>query len=126
MASRRTEDLEPHLAQAYMLLKEEYETRFPDRQLMLTCTYRSPAEQQALYASGRGRPGPILTNCDGEKKLSKHNLWPAQAFDVAILAGGKPVWDEAAYLELGGIGTALGLKWGGNFKTLKDCPHFEI
>jgi len=126
MTSRRTEDLEPHLAQAYRLLREEYETRFPDRQLLLTCTYRSPEEQKTLYASGRSRPGPILTNCDGDKKLSKHNLWPTQAFDVAILAGGKALWDEDSYRELGAIGTALGLKWGGNFRTLKDCLHFEL
>lgn len=126
MPSRKTEDLDHHLAQAYRLLKEEYEARFPDRQVLLTCTYRSPAEQAALYASGRTKPGPILTNCDGTLKASKHNRRPAEAFDLAILSGGKTLWDEGSYRELGAIGIALGLKWGGNFKTLKDCPHFEF
>lgn len=126
MPSRKTEDLDPILAKDYQLLKEEYESVHPDRTLIVTCTHRTPAEQAELYASGRTKPGPKLTMCDGVKTLSKHNYFPARAVDVAILIGGKAVWDEKYYAEIGAIGTKIGMRWGGNFKSFKDCPHFEI
>ena len=58
----------------------------------------------------------------------------ARAFDVAIVKDKQFVWDLKVdcnaegtpdYEEIGLIGEALGLKWGGRFKT-KDRPHFEI
>jgi len=125
MASRDVNDLAYSLQAEYIELREKYLRRFPGRDLVLTCTYRSPGEQAQLYQSGRSRPGPLLTNCDGVRTLSRHNVYPSRAFDVAVLDGGKARWDAAAYAPLGAIAQGLGLAWGGSWKRFKDFCHFE-
>jgi len=112
--------------------------------LIITCTYRSQAEQDELYAQGRTKPGRIVT----WTRSSLHSATLAdgrpgsQAFDVVPLRYGKPVWgtsgngldddptdDETDDLELwervGTIGMSVGLEWGGNWRQ-KDRPHFQL
>jgi peptidoglycan L-alanyl-D-glutamate endopeptidase CwlK len=57
----------------------------------------------------------------------------SRAFDIAITRDGKPVWDVKVdvnhdqypdYEQAGKIGEAVGLRWGGKFKS-PDMPHFE-
>jgi len=57
----------------------------------------------------------------------------SRAFDIVIAPGGKPTWNikvdvnkdqEPDYWQVGKIGEACGLRWGGRFKT-PDMPHFE-
>ncbi|HOL44530.1 MAG TPA: M15 family metallopeptidase [Methanothrix sp.] len=95
---------------------------------MLTCTLRTQAEQDALYAQGRTKPGPIVT----WTRKSKHI--EGRAFDIAILRDGKPCWDVKAdvnqdsvpdYIQAGEIGESVGLIWGGRWKK-PDYPHFEV
>ena len=95
---------------------------------MLTCTYRSQDEQDALYALGRTKPGQRVTWA----KISNHT--GRTAFDIAILKDGKPCWDVKVsvnendvpdYLEAGQIGESLGLIWGGRWSK-PDYPHFEL
>lgn len=125
MTSRNADDLTPELKEKWILLRQKYITQYPKRDVILTCTYRSPEEQAELYQHGRSKEGPIITNCDGVRTISKHNVMPARAFDVAVLNCGKAVWDDDSYLPLGQIAKELGLVWGGNFKKLKDLPHFQ-
>ncbi len=49
------------------------------------------------------------------------------AFDVAVLVDGKATWpnDRGLWEEIGELGEALGLEWGGRFKTILDLPHFQ-
>ncbi|QEL14804.1 M15 family metallopeptidase [Limnoglobus roseus] len=96
-------------------------------------TWRSPAEQDALYAQGRTAPGKIITNAKGGQ--SKHNFTlpdgtPAsKAFDFAIRrkdgtlnwSVGSSEWKAAV-----AIGKALGLIWGGDFRSIIDSDHFEL
>jgi len=56
---------------------------------------------------------------------SKHNYYPARAFDVGVLDNGKYRTDAAAYTPLGKIAKDLDIVWGGNRKKLKDFGHFE-
>jgi hypothetical protein len=109
-------------------------------------TYRSPARQAWLYASGRTREGPIVTNVlapsptghgsgkavdiiDGRAHPSRKGFkvgwgtWSGQAGDASA--------EEMAdrfFAALGQRGQAAGLKWGGNW-TLSgggtDRPHIE-
>jgi peptidoglycan L-alanyl-D-glutamate endopeptidase CwlK len=126
MPSRDLADLTPNMQEIFRALKLAYEDMFPDRQIIPICTYRSVEEQQTLYASGRSKPGPVLTNCDGIKNKSKHNLYPAQAVDVAILISGKAVWNDAYYSPLHDICAAIpGARWGGDFKSIHDNDHVE-
>ena len=95
---------------------------------MITSTYRSQEEQDALYAQGRTVPGRKVTWA----RHSRHT--DREALDIAILKGGEIMWDAKVdvdmdqvpdYLEAGIIGEQCGLVWGGRWKT-PDFPHFEL
>ena len=85
------------------------------------CGYRGKEEQEAAYR-------------DGNSKLhfpdSKHNHLPSLAVDVAPY----PInWQNIERFKSFGefvkkTAEELGIKirWGGDFKTWKDYPHYEI
>lgn len=137
MASRKIDDLDPVLAFGIGLAIGQWKVLFPNEpQPYVTCTYRSPAEQTALY----NQPFDKKDN-DGDGKVdeadekvtnakageSAHNYLPALAVDIAFKkANGSLDWtpslfDRFAKLVL----TTAGIVWGGNFKSLQDRPHFE-
>ena len=101
-------------------------------ELLITCTYRSGEEQDALYAQGRTAPGKIITNAKAGQ--SAHNVMndgkpSAKAYDCVPLLNGKPVWgtsgdDLALWRKVGQIGKALGLEWAGDWKW-SEFPHFQ-
>ena len=84
--------------------------------------HRTYEEQNDLYAQGRSKPGLIVTKAKGGQ--SNHNF--ATAFDVGIFSpdGKKYIEESTAYDEVGKIGEALGLEWGGSWKFY-DAPHFQ-
>lgn len=83
--------------------------------------YRTYAEQDALYAQGRTKPGPVVTKARGG--FSNHNF--ATAWDVGIFKGGKYLEDSPLYSRLGELADDVGIEWGGNWK-FRDEPHFEV
>jgi len=83
---------------------------------------RTYAEQDELYAQGRAKPGPKVTNARGG--YSNHNF--GIAFDVGVFEGSKYLPDSVKYKAVGALGTDLGLEWGGNWKTIVDQPHFQL
>jgi peptidoglycan L-alanyl-D-glutamate endopeptidase CwlK len=134
MASRKISDLHPDL----QILCKQHLQQCEDAgiHLLITCTYRSNAEQESLYAQGRTRPGRRVTNAKpGE---SKHNAVDsegnpcARAYDVVPLVGGKPIWgtegeDLIMWNRVGAIGEALGLEWAGHWRgDLVEFPHFQL
>lgn len=130
MTSRDIADLHPDmrpLCRQFLLLTSQ--ENIP---AFLTCTYRSVDDQNKLYAQGRSRAGKIITYAKGGE--SKHNFTidgkPAsKAFDIAIRGAiGELNWDAQSqpWQRAGAIGRELGLTWGGDFKRIKDYPHFEI
>lgn len=129
MSSRDPKDLCLLLQWAWPLIKAEYEKKFSDRELFLTCTHRPVEEQKTLYKSGRETKGPILTACDGEIKKSRHNYLPSHALDAGVKVKGKVVWENEYYEPLGKVLVALGLekriRWGGWWTSFKDYPHLE-
>jgi len=129
MASRDLGDLHPYMRELTQhLLARAERAGIP---LTVICTSRSMDEQAALYAQGRSRPGPIVT--DARPGYSYHNF--GLAVDVVptrLLTlrnwGETPNYREEAraiWHQLGAIGVDIGLKWGGDFPTIKDRPHFE-
>jgi peptidoglycan L-alanyl-D-glutamate endopeptidase CwlK len=102
----------------------------------ITDGVRTVQEQQALYAQGRTRPGAIVTNTDGVKKKSNHQVKDdgyGYAVDLYPYLNGKV--DVNAVKELRVIASHIlatagrlnvPVEWGGNWKTLRDLPHFEI
>lgn len=83
---------------------------------------RSYEEQAELYAKGRTKPGPKVTNAP--PGYSNHNF--GIAFDIGVFAGTKYLAESPLYKTIGALGTELGLEWGGNWKTIKDQPHFQL
>jgi len=80
--------------------------------------HRSYDEQNELYAQGRSKPGQIVTKAKGGQ--SWHN------FGLAFSSDGKKYYGESAsYAEVGKIGEAIGLEWGGNWEFV-DEPHFQF
>ena len=85
--------------------------------------FRSFASQDALFAKK-----PSVTNARGGDSYHNYGLAVDFAFDKDLNAdgvqwswSGDHAWDEVAAVAAG-----LGLKWGGNFKTLKgDLGHYE-
>lgn len=82
---------------------------------------RSYAEQDALYAQGRTKPGKKVTNA--RAGFSNHNF--GVAVDIGIFKGPKYLSESSAYAWLGPIGEAKNLNWGGRWKT-PDRPHYEF
>jgi peptidoglycan L-alanyl-D-glutamate endopeptidase CwlK len=90
--------------------------------LLVTQGFRSVAQQNALYALGRTRPGKIVTNAKGGQ--SNHNF--GRAVDFAFIVKGEVSWLPSLYAKLGKLAEQSGLDWGGNWKHFKDLPHVEI
>jgi hypothetical protein len=83
---------------------------------------RSLERQQELYAQGRTKPGDIVTNA----KPGQSNHGSGRAFDVMITKNGKQLDQKSLWNELGAIGKSVGLRWGGDFKSIYDPEHFEF
>ena len=90
-------------------------------QLRVTQSFRSFEEQEALYAKGRTVSGRIVTNARGGQSYHNYGL----AFDVVIMRNGQAVW-ESLPKDIADIAISLGFEWGGNWRTFKDYPHFQM
>lgn len=125
MASRNPQDMEIKLQEAFEAAVKIWEINYPQRaKPFLTCTHRSNTEQAQLYAQGRTSPGKKVTNA--KPGQSKHNLFPSKAFDIAFNLHGRLDWDSNLFKDFAAIIKPMGITWGGDFKTLKDGPHFEL
>lgn len=89
--------------------------------------HRTWAEQDALYAIGRTRPGRKVTNAKGG--FSNHNF--AIAADYGVFHQGKylddknPQLAEKVHDKVAQDCEDYGLDWGGNWQTFEDKPHYE-
>ena len=85
---------------------------------------RTFAEQDALFAQGRTKPGKVVTNARGGQ--SNHNF--GLAVDVVPFNGNKPNWDapNSIWVAIGAEAERLGLEWGGNWKKFIDKPHIQL
>jgi len=151
MASRSLTACDPILAEKFLLLQEAYSARFFPWFLQITCTYRTPAEQQALYA--QGREGLDIVNMkraavklpsiraeENEHKVtwtlrSRHTRYPSEAIDVvpAIDPDGPegPLKVRVDFDDLGHfrplvpLAEKFGLISGGAWGH-PDWPHLEL
>ena len=125
MPSRDLYDLHPTVrakASAHLMACEDN-----DIQLLVTSTYRSIAEQDALYAQGRTKPGKKVTNAKGGQSFHNYRL----AYDVVPLRNGKPVWgttgaDGKLWQRVGELGEGAGLEWAGRWTKFREFPHFQF
>ena len=119
MGSRSLFDLCPQTADKAVRLLAK--CRAMGLELVVTDTYRSFAEQDALYRKGRTAPGRVVTNARAGQSF--HNV--RRALDVAFKDASQAVTWEGDWDAVGQLGVQCGLFWGGNFQSFKDRPHFE-
>jgi len=86
----------------------------------VTSGNRTQAEQDALYAQGRTKPGVVVTWTRKSRHIG------GRAIDLTLFSGKNPVWESRHYDTAGRIGEELGLVWGGRWKRTPDKPHFEL
>lgn len=105
--------------------------------LRFSHTLRSFEEQDKLYALGRSTPGKKVTNARGGQSYHNYGL----AFDIVLLVDKDnngtfetASWDtkadfdndlQADWMEVTNYFKSIGWKWGGDFRSFKDYPHFE-
>lgn len=101
--------------------------------IQITQGLRTIAEQDALYAQGRTKPGSIVTNARGG--YSYHNYGLAIDFALLLPNGSSVSWNMARdgdkdqttdWLEVVQQAKRLGFEWGGDWTSLKDYPHFQM
>ena len=90
---------------------------------------RTQAEQDALYAQGRTKPGPVVTWTRNSNHIG------GRAVDVAPFVDGAVEWDDNGKLGLwpriaeafksAADELSVPIVWGGNW-TKPDRPHFEL
>jgi hypothetical protein len=120
---------------------------------VITYTFRTYAEQAALYAQGR-QPliivnslrasaglAPIgnsdnsytVTKCDGKRIAdggtgrSAHQL--GTALDVVPLENGNPTWPPASdsrWKQIAQSFKSAGFEWGGDWTDMLDLPHYQL
>ena len=105
---------------------------------------RTAEEQFALYQKGRTKPGPKVTNCDGYKSKSNHQIkldgfgHAVDIFPCGTIENGvyrKFTADEgyddkklkiiSEHILKIAKEKGVNVEWGGNWK-MHDTPHFEI
>jgi len=89
--------------------------------LRVVSALRTWVEQNELYDQGRTKPGKIVTNAKAGQSLHNFGL----AIDVVEIKNGKAVWRNPNWAKIARLGKSIGFAWGGDFKTIKDKPHFE-
>jgi peptidoglycan L-alanyl-D-glutamate endopeptidase CwlK len=89
---------------------------------------RTATQQDELYAQGRTRPGPVVTDARGG--YSMHNF--GLAVDCIPGIRGKEPWQpnwEAKHPDYGAMiaaGEAQGLVSGAHWESIPDEPHFQL
>jgi peptidoglycan L-alanyl-D-glutamate endopeptidase CwlK len=112
--------VQPTFANLLIELKKHYQEKGLEvKYISGTRTY---AEQDAIYAQGRTKPGPIRTKARGGE--SNHNF--GIAVDVGLfLPDGRYLEDSPFYRDIGKIvATFPTLEWGGDWKFV-DEPHIQ-
>ena len=96
-------------------------------------TLRTVAEQDALYAQGRTKPGSIVTNAKGSSYSSQHQWGIAFDFYLKMDVDGDGSVSDDAYNDSTGmfkkaaeLAKALGLAWGGDWRSIVDKPHLYL
>jgi len=123
--ARNLRDVHPHLRAiteyAYYVVRNHGDGSL---RFVVTCGSRTFAEQKRLKAIGATRT-----------LNSRHLIAPngyAHAVDLAAFVNDKLRWDWplygilANYMRDGAVNFGYDLEWGGNWRSFKDGPHFQL
>lgn len=134
----RAAKLHPKVRQEVIDIITKAEAGFPPTiKVRIVQGLRTIAEQDALYAQGRTKPGQIVTKARGGR--SYHNYGIAVDFSLLYDKNGdgnfeELSWDTKKDFDTDGIADwqevvrafeAKGWEWGGKFRTFPDYPHVQ-
>lgn len=120
--SRDFKLLNIELIKRWMSLTQLFKIKFPDKNLIVICTYRSPQVQQKLYRIGRSTPGAIIV----PGSVTAINKIPSRALHAVIINLGLMEWNEVAYYPLGFMARQVGLLWAGLDAKDPDYTYFSL
>ncbi len=125
---KNLDTLAPQARAKFVKLLEEAQRLMPvGVTVELISGTRTAAEQDALYASSRTKPGPWRTNARAGQSWHNYGV----AVDLGLFKGGKYLdeKDERESTRLYGVvakwATANGFEWGGSWSRA-DPPHFQL
>jgi peptidoglycan L-alanyl-D-glutamate endopeptidase CwlK len=117
--AKKLQEVDKLVREKAIALGKEAEKR--GMEIVVTDGFRSPLEQARLYEQGRAEPGAVVTWA--KPGHSWHNF--GKAFDIAFRVNGQVTW-EGPWEDVGKIGEALGLEWGGRWAAKEDVCHFQL
>ena len=128
----RISKLHPSVREEVTRIVEEINKNLTKRsQVRISEGYRTDAEQTALYAQGRTKPGKKVTNAAAGQSVHNYGF----AVDIVLIIDGKTAsWDVKAdwdgdkvadWDECVKVFARYGWSWGGSWSSFKDMPHFE-
>ena len=129
----RISKLHPSVRDEVNKIIEEINTKFLTgrAKVRIAQGLRTFAEQDALYAQGRTKPGKKVTNAKGGQSVHNYGF----AVDIVLIIDGKEAsWDTkkdwdgdkvADWDECVKVFAKYGWSWGGNWTSFKDMPHFD-
>lgn len=111
-------DLE--LAATYRHIAGEFYSQFPGSKLSVAQGFRTPTQQTSAADAG-------ASPFNGTTSWSKHQCYPAQALDFAVIQGTAYISDgtDPRYAWVGRRFEDMGFIWGGRFKH-PDYDHVEV
>jgi len=135
----RVKELHPAIRDKVIAAIDNAESRLgPYACIRIVQGLRTISYQDELFAQGRSKPGKIVTKAKGGKSWHNYGL----AVDCAILYDKDKngtfeflSWSDiedadhdgdADWMEMVAAFKEQGFDWGGDWKTLKDEPHFEM
>lgn len=89
---------------------------------------RSWAQQAALFAQGRTKPGRIVTKARPGSSWHNYGL----AIDLGLFKNGVYLDEKNSgladklYVRIGKLAAEQGIEWAGTWKSFQETPHFQI
>ena len=122
MSDRNLQDLIPVVREKAERALETCRTKGLD--VLVTCTLRTGAEQNQLYAQGRTEPGRIVTNARAGQSMHQYGC----ALDLYPMIGGKPDFTgtRPEWHQIAEIFKSEGFEWGYDWTHFKEMPHFQF
>lgn len=135
---KRIELLHPDLRKEALEIYEDICSRLTGNTICrFSHTLRTFAEQDALFAIGRTKPGKRVTNARGGQSYHNYGL----AIDIVLLVDkdGNGTYETASWdtktdfdkdgvsdwIECVSVFKIYGWEWGGDWRSFKDLPHFQ-
>jgi peptidoglycan L-alanyl-D-glutamate endopeptidase CwlK len=133
VTEERINQLHPKIREEIKAIVEEANKQLTGKaQVRISQGLRTIAEQDNLYAQGRtNKKLKIVTNAKGGSSYHNYGL----AVDMVLIIDNKEAsWDTikdydgdkvSDWMEVVSIFKKYGYVWGGDFRSIKDSPHFE-